>query len=53
MRNDKGIYDEHTPPDLSSSASIGDYIEMRTAAWAQHIQRLRQRRAGEHKPRRK
>jgi phospholipase C len=52
MRNEKGIYDDHTPPDLSSSASISDYIEMRTAAWAQHVQRLRQRRALQLKPKR-
>ena len=44
LRNDKGTYDQHTPPDLSSSASIGDYIQSRTAAWTQHLQRLHQRR---------
>jgi phospholipase C len=44
LRNDQGIYDEHTPPDLSSSAQIGDYIQARTAAWTQHLQRMRQRR---------
>jgi hypothetical protein len=32
------------PSDLSSSAAIGDYIQARTAAWTQHLQRLRQRR---------
>jgi phospholipase C len=44
LRNDQGSYDQHTPPDLSSSAAIGDYIQTRTAAWTQHLQRLRQRR---------
>lgn len=46
LRNDRGSYDQHMPPDLSSSAAIGDYIEARTAAWTQHLQRQRQRRAG-------
>jgi len=45
VRNDQGTY-EHTPPDLSSTESIGDYIQARTAAWSQHLQRVRQRRAG-------
>jgi phospholipase C len=44
MRNSQGIYGEHTPPDLSSSESIVDYIQMRTAEWDQHLQRLRRRR---------
>jgi phospholipase C len=44
LRNDKGTYDQHTPPDLSSSAAIGEYIQARTAAWTQHLQRLDQRR---------
>jgi phospholipase C len=44
LRNDKGTYDQHTPPDLSSSAAISDYIQTRTAAWTQHLERLRQRR---------
>jgi phospholipase C len=44
VRNDKGSYDHHTPPDLSSSAAIGDYIQTRTAAWIQHLQRRKQRR---------
>lgn len=44
LRNDQGIYEEHTPPDLSSSAQIGSYIQARTAAWTQHLQRLRHRR---------
>ncbi|HEY2361358.1 MAG TPA: alkaline phosphatase family protein [Candidatus Angelobacter sp.] len=44
LRNDKGTYDQHTPPDLSSSAAIGEYIQTRTAAWTQHLQRLDDRR---------
>jgi phospholipase C len=44
LRNDEGSYD-HTPPDLSSSAAIGDYIRGRTAAWNQHLQRIQHRRA--------
>jgi phospholipase C len=35
--NDHGTYD-HTPPDLSTTAAIGDYIRARTAAWKQHRQ---------------
>ena len=45
MRNDKGSYDKHTPPDLSSSAAISDYIETRTAAWDEHLRRRAARRA--------
>ncbi|HTV48749.1 MAG TPA: alkaline phosphatase family protein [Phycisphaerae bacterium] len=44
LRNDQGSYDQHTPPDLSSSADIGDYIRTRTAAWSQHMQRVHRRR---------
>jgi phospholipase C len=44
LRNEQGSYDRHTPPDLSSSAAIADYIQMRTAAWTQHLQRTRDRR---------
>ena len=43
LRNDKGTYDHHTPPDLSSSAAIGEYIQTRTAAWTQHLERRRKR----------
>src|SRR5713226_3381473 len=46
LRNDQGSYDQHTPPDLSSSAAIGDYIQGRTAAWTQHLQRFRKRHNG-------
>ncbi len=45
LRNNKGIYGEHTPPDTSSSESIADYIQMRTAEWEQHLQRQRERSA--------
>src|SRR5262249_11658881 len=45
LRNDKGIFEEHTPPDLSSSDSIADYIQMRTAEWNQHLERVNRRRA--------
>ncbi len=44
LRNDQGSYDRHTPPDLSTSAQIGDYIQGRTAAWTQHLQRKRDKR---------
>jgi phospholipase C len=46
LRNDQGIYGEHTQPNLSSSAQIGEYIQSRTAAWTQHLQRMRERRIG-------
>ena len=44
LRNDHGSYDRHTPPDLSTSAQIGDYIQGRTAAWTQHLERKRAER---------
>jgi phospholipase C len=43
LRNSNGSYDQHTPPDLSSSAAISDYIQTRTAAWTQHLGRQRKR----------
>jgi phospholipase C len=46
--NDRGRYDTHTPPDLSSHARIADYIQGRTAAWTQHLERQRQQRASTH-----
>ena len=46
LRNEQGSYDQHTPPDLTSSAEVGDYIQARTAAWTQHLERMRQRRGG-------
>jgi phospholipase C len=59
VRNTAGSYDQHTPPDLSSTAAIHDYIQMRTAAWKEHVRRRHQRRAaagthsGPHKKKRK
>lgn len=44
LRNDKGSYDKQLPPDLSSSAAIGDYIQAHTAAWSMHMHRRTQRR---------
>lgn len=44
LRNDQGSYDQHTVPDLSSTAAIGEYIQTRTAAWSQHLQRMAERR---------
>jgi phospholipase C len=44
LRNAQGIYYDHTPPDLSSSGQINEYIQARTAAWTQHLERLRQGR---------
>jgi len=33
--NEKGTF-RHTPPDLSTSAAVADYIKSRVAAWKQH-----------------
>jgi phospholipase C len=52
LRNDQGSYDRHTPPDLSTSAQIGDYIQARTAAWTQHLERKRRQRAASSMPKR-
>jgi phospholipase C len=49
VRNDKGSYDQHTPPDLSSTDAINDYIQGRMAAWKEHLQRQRQRREHHHR----
>ena len=43
LRNEKGSYDRHDPPDLSTSAAVSDYIQSRTAAWSQHLERNRAR----------
>jgi phospholipase C len=51
LRNQQGSYDEHTVPDLPTSAAVGEYIQTRTAAWRQHLQRRevrRQKRAAHH-----
>jgi phospholipase C len=45
LRNDQGSYDRHTPPELTTSAQIGDYIQGRTAAWTQHLERKRAKHA--------
>jgi phospholipase C len=50
LRNEQGSYD-HTPPDLTSSAALSDYIQGRTAAWSQHLERRNKRRAARHAPR--
>lgn len=47
LRNDQGSFDHHTPPDLSTSAAVGDYIHTRTAAWSQHLQRVDKRKASQ------
>ena len=44
LRNEQGSYDEHTMPDLPTSAAVGEYIQTRTAAWRQHLQRREHRR---------
>jgi phospholipase C len=44
VRNDQGQYDHHVAPDLSTSAAVGEYIQNRTAAWSQHMQRRQHRR---------
>jgi phospholipase C len=43
IRNDKGSYDRHVQPALTSSAEVGEYIQGRTAAWRLHLQRERAR----------
>ncbi len=50
LRNDQGSYDQHVPPDLTTSAKIGDYIQGRTAAWIRHLERKRERRAAHKQP---
>jgi phospholipase C len=44
LRNEQGSYDEHSLPDLPTSEAVGNYIQMRTAAWRQHLERRAQRR---------
>ena len=44
LRNDKGIYERGTPPNLSSSEDIADYVQSHMAAWTQHLERRRARR---------
>jgi len=44
LRNEKGSYEEHEMPILTTSAAVGEYIQTRTAAWRLHLQRRRARR---------
>lgn len=44
LRNQQGSYDEHTMPSLPSSAAVSDYIQTRTAAWRQHLERSRRKK---------
>ena len=43
LRNQQGSYDEHTMPDLPTSGAVAEYIQGRTAAWRQHLQRREHR----------
>jgi phospholipase C len=45
LRNEKGYYEEVTP-DLSSSASVSNFIRDRSAAWKSHMERRQKRREG-------
>jgi phospholipase C len=46
IRNEKGFYDALTePPDFDSAAQLTDFVRDRTAAWSQHVQRQKRRRA--------
>jgi phospholipase C len=47
LRNDQGSYDQHAPPNLSTNAEINEYIQGRTAAWSQHLQRMRNRKTAQ------
>jgi phospholipase C len=44
LRNKQGSYDEHTMPNLPTSAAVSDYIQTRTAAWREHLQRNRKKK---------
>jgi phospholipase C len=45
IRNEKGHYEEaRAAPALTSAAELTDFIRDRTAAWSQHLERLRRRR---------
>ena len=45
VRNEKGYYPEHAPlPAFASASDLSDFIRDRTAAWKEHVQRLKQRR---------
>jgi phospholipase C len=45
LRNEKGYYEEGTP-DLSSSASVSNFIRDRSAAWKSHMERRQKRQQG-------
>ena len=47
IRNEKGYYEEGKP-DLTSTASVSDFIRDRSAAWRDHVQRRNQRREHRH-----
>jgi phospholipase C len=52
LRSQQGSYDEHTMPNLPTSAATAEYIQARTAAWRQHLQRRehKRERASAHRP---
>ncbi|HEY1889527.1 MAG TPA: alkaline phosphatase family protein [Steroidobacteraceae bacterium] len=46
IRNQHGHYPEDVPtPTFASASDLGDFVRDRTAAWKEHVQRRRQRRA--------
>ena len=46
VRNEQGYYPEDAPvPTFGSAADLSDFIRDRTAAWKEHIQRQKKRRA--------
>jgi phospholipase C len=52
LRSQQGSYDEHIMPNLPTNAAAAEYIETRTAAWRQHLQRRdhKRRRAAAGRP---
>jgi phospholipase C len=49
IRNEKGYYEENVdPPAFASTADLSNFIRDRSAAWKEHLQRLRARRS--HRP---
>jgi phospholipase C len=42
VRSNFGGFDQHEPPDVSTSASINEYIQNRTATWTAHLNRRKQ-----------
>ncbi len=46
VRNQQGYYPEETPvPTFASSSDLSDFVRDRTAAWKEHVERQKQRRA--------